>query len=147
MWIVQYISSKCIVMWGFFSPREFTCKEMSLLLILIKGIWKLKQYPIFFLQGWLTIISYKLIQSSLLWKDRVCLQFLQSRFTNDLVSYTKVSIFMAPHPNVIMKTGSIQRLLSIILDNGKHKKIPNMVFMIQAHIGNSSLKIFTCFSF
>ena len=53
---------------------------------------------------------------------------------------------MASHPNVIMKMGSIQRLLSIILDKGKHKKIPNMVFMIQAHIGNSSLKVFTCFS-
>ena len=52
---------------------------------------------------------------------------------------------MASHRNVIMKMGSIQRLLSIILDKGKHKEIPNMVFMIQAHIGNSSLKVLLVF--
>lgn len=99
-----------------------------------------------FLQGWLTIISYKLIQSELLWRNRVCLPFLWSQFTNDLVSYSKVGIFMTLHPNVIMKMSSVKSLLSIILDNREHKKIPNMVFMIQAHIDNSSLKGFTWFS-
>lgn len=76
----------------------------------------------------------------------VCLQFLQNRFVNDLISFTVVSIFMALHPSVIMKMGSIQSLLSVILDNNrKHKKIPNVVFMIQAHISNLSLKDFTFF--
>lgn len=39
--------------------------------------------------------------------------------------------------------GPIQSLPSAIPDNKEHKKIPNTVFMIQAHNSNSSVRDFT----